>query len=51
MESHEKEVRFDLYCPKCEHKDLKETLDPCNDCLARGFNENSKKPVYFKEKK
>ena len=45
-----KEVRFDIYCQKCKNADTKETEDPCNDCLAQGWNEESKKPIYFKEK-
>ena len=50
MELHEKEVRFDQYCKKCEHKNLKETLDPCNECLEHEMNYDSKKPIHFKEK-
>ena len=46
----QEEVYFDEYCKKCEHKDLKETLDPCNACLAQCWNEGSHKPVYYKEK-
>lgn len=44
-----KEVYFDLYCSKCKHKDTNETEEPCNECLAQGFNLDSHKPVYFKE--
>lgn len=40
-----KEVRFDLYCETCKHKDLKETLDPCNECLEEGMNLESVKPI------
>lgn len=45
-----KEVNFRLYCPKCRYYDLKETEDPCNDCLNYGSNEDSHRPVYWKEK-
>lgn len=48
-EQFEKEVRFDKYCGKCVHKKLKETLDPCNECLDNPYNENTEKPRYFKE--
>lgn len=44
-----KEVYFDVYCSKCQHKDTNETEEPCNECLAQGFNLDSHKPVYFKE--
>lgn len=50
MEDHTKEVRFDIYCKKCEFKDKVETDDPCNDCLNEPANINSHRPVYFKEK-
>lgn len=45
-----KEVRFDIYCPKCKYYENKESEDPCWDCLNQGWNEESHKPVYFKEK-
>lgn len=45
-----KEVRFDIYCSKCKNSNTPETEDPCNDCLAQGWNEDSKKPILFKEK-
>lgn len=44
-----KEVRFDIYCKKCIHKNLKEEDDPCWDCLKESVNVYSKKPVNFKE--
>ncbi len=43
-------VDFARYCPKCEHKELEEAKDPCNDCLAVGARVNSEKPEFFKEK-
>lgn len=48
-----KEVRFDLYCEKCEHKD--EPVDGtwenvCGRCLDEPVNLHSVKPVNFKEK-
>lgn len=49
MSENMKEVRYDIYCNKCKYKDLQENEDPCWDCLTEPVNENSKKPVYFKE--
>lgn len=43
------EVDFAKYCKICEHKETLESKDPCNYCLSRGFNINSKKPVCYKE--
>lgn len=51
MEIIEKIVRFDIYCKTCKHKDLDEHLDPCNDCLAEGTNDNTRKPKYWEEAK
>ena len=44
-----KEVRFDLYCKTCAHKDLKEDEKPCDDCLQHPANLNSHKPVRWKK--
>lgn len=49
MELITKEVRFDLWCPKCKYSGNKETEDPCCDCLDEPMNENSHKPFYFEE--
>lgn len=51
MEYREKEVDFHKYCPLCKHKDKGEEEDPCYDCLAESFNIDSRKPVYFEEKR
>ena len=45
-----KEVDFRVYCPKCQHYPLKETEEPCNECLEQGFNYGSKKPINYKER-
>ena len=45
-----KEVYFDKYCPTCKHQDLRETEDPCFDCLDEPVNQYSHKPVYFEER-
>ena len=47
----EHEVRFDIWCEKCKYKDKKENEDPCWDCLTETVNQDSRKPVYFKEDK
>lgn len=46
----QKEVRFDVYCKTCEHKDDPETEDPCSECLETGARENSHKPINYIEK-
>ena len=46
-----KEVLFYKFCSKCEHKDVKETDIPCDECLEYGYNEDSTKPIHFKENK
>jgi len=50
METNTKEVNFRLYCPKCKHYELPETEDPCNECLAQGWNYDSRKPINYEEK-
>lgn len=51
MEPIDMEVDFKTYCPLCVNRDLNEHQDPCNECLEYGTNENSTKPVLFKEQK
>ena len=46
-----KEVRFDLYCKTCKYVDLKDTDEPCNECLTEAINYASVKPVKYEEKK
>ena len=46
-----KEVRFDIWCDKCEYKDKSESEDPCWDCLGDPVAAYSTKPVQFKEAK
>ena len=38
------------YCEICKHKDVKETEDPCNECLESPMNLYSHKPVKWEEK-
>lgn len=43
------EVDFHEWCPKCEHFKLEEHEDPCHDCLNEPVNDDSRKPVMFKD--
>ena len=43
-----KMVDFDKYCSKCIYEKVKETEDPCNDCLTEPMNVDSNIPVCFK---
>lgn len=45
-----KEVRFDVYCPRCIHEKESPDVDVCNDCLSEPVNLHSHKPVKFVEK-
>lgn len=45
----EKEVYYDLWCPKCKHFKTHEFEDPCDECLENPCNEDSHKPVNFEE--
>ena len=49
MESKFKIVDYDIYCPKCKHKDLDSAEDPCDECLGQPWNTDSRKPVNFEE--
>lgn len=42
-------VDFKTFCDICKYKDLKEEDEPCCDCLENPANEDSRRPVYFKE--
>lgn len=44
-----KEVYFDKYCYHCKHWKVNENGEPCDECLANPGNEDSHKPVFFKE--
>lgn len=50
MEDVYKEVYFNLYCKNCKYKDLKESDDPCDECLNEPVNLYSHKPVKWEEK-
>lgn len=45
-----KEVDFAKYCKICKSKDVPETDDPCNECLAEPMNQGSHKPTRWEEK-
>lgn len=49
-ESKQKEVYFGSYCPVCKHKDLPESEEPCNECLANPSNIDSHRPVKWEHK-
>lgn len=44
-----KEVYFDKYCKTCKYKNLKESDDPCDECLEETVNAYSHKPVKYEE--
>ena len=46
-----KEVRFDIYCKKCEFAAKSPSNDPCNDCLGDPSNDGSHVPKLFKQAK
>ena len=46
-----KEVYFHEYCETCKFKDVKDTDDPCNECLGEPANLHSHKPVNYKPKR
>lgn len=45
-----KEVYFMEYCKKCKHRKVKNTEEPCDECLSEPTNLHSHKPVKFEEK-
>ena len=46
----QKFVDFNKYCNKCKYFTLKDSEEPCNECLTNPVNEYSHKPVNYKEK-
>ena len=44
-------VEHEKYCKTCKHYGVKETEDPCNDCLTWPENEDSRKPTLYEEEK
>lgn len=45
-----KEVYFDKYCKKCKNRKLKETDEPCDECLSEPINLQTHRPVRYEEK-
>lgn len=48
MDTTDKEVYFDFYCPRCAFRDVDEAEDPCDTCLEYPSNQNSHKPHEYK---
>lgn len=46
-----KEVRFDIYCKKCEYWTTSASNDPCNECLGKPDNNGTNTPINFKQVK
>ena len=44
-----KEVYFNEYCDKCKYFKTSDAEDHCDSCLDEPGNEDSHKPVNFKE--
>lgn len=44
------EVFFSEYCKHCFYANTDENQVPCDECLSCPANENSHKPINFKEK-
>lgn len=42
-----KEVRYDLYCKKCEHDELPDCEEPCNECMSVPCREATHEPLNF----
>lgn len=47
-----KEIRFDKWCKRCEYEKDSEfdVKSPCYECLYHMYNNDSTKPIEFKEK-
>ena len=43
-------VDFFTYCKTCKHEKYPEEAVPCSECLSEPVNQNSSKPVCWKEK-
>lgn len=47
----QKIVDFHEYCATCKFRETEAFKDPCNECLNNPTNEDSHKPVKYKEDK
>lgn len=45
-----KEVYFHEYCPTCEHRNVKNTEMPCDECLSEPLNLETHRPVKYEQK-
>ena len=50
MHIEKREVDFEKHCKTCEHRDLKENENPCDECLENFSNTDTDKPVFWKGK-
>lgn len=44
-----KEVRFDKYCPKCNHWNNGKESPRCDECLEEPTRIGTEKPLYYEE--
>lgn len=51
QETNMKEVFFGQYCKTCEHQEVKESEDPCYDCLNEPVRSESHKPIKWEEQR
>ena len=53
MESHEKEVRYDLYCGTCKYADQVDKdglpVEKCEECQGTPMNIDSYRPINYNE--
>lgn len=49
MQTKTHEARFDIYCKTCKFQKIKETDEPCNECLTNPVNIDSRKPTRYQE--
>lgn len=46
-----KEVHYHAYCNTCKYREVKDTDEPCNECLSEPVNLYSHKPIKWTEDK
>jgi hypothetical protein len=51
MEIKYKIVKFNEWCEKCKYFKTKEEDEPCRECLQWAVNQQSHKPINYKEEK
>jgi hypothetical protein len=45
-----KEVYFHQYCKTCQHQQVKEKEEPCDECMSEPINLNTHRPVKYEAK-